>query len=110
MRARPTALGGKPDPNAPDDGRGRLNAREPEGPGKYRPEYKLSDADLDQRVVNVIAGEAQARNPESIDAVINNMLNRVGLRAGGRARTCFRLQPRRGSMPATALRARPKAP
>lgn len=83
MRARPTALGGKPDPNAPDDGRGRLNAREPEGPGKYRPEYKLSDADLDQRVVNVIAGEAQARNPESIDAVINNMLNRVGSKGWG---------------------------
>jgi hypothetical protein len=82
-RHAPTALGGKPDPNAPNDGRGRLNARDPEGPGKYRPEYKLGDADLDQQVVNVIAGEAQARNPESIDAVINNMLNRVGSKGWG---------------------------
>lgn len=99
-RNAPTILGGKPDPNAPAVERtglrrrgdrnaeaiGRLNPRAAEGPGRYRPEYKLSDADLSQRTADIIAGEAIRRNPESIDAVINNMLNRVGSKGWGPSR------------------------
>lgn len=66
-----------------DSDAGRLNARPPEGPGKYRPAYQISDADLDQRVVNTIAGEVSTKNAEGVDAVINNMLNRVGTKAWG---------------------------
>jgi hypothetical protein len=62
---------------------GRLNARAPEGAGKYRPEYKLGEADLSQRTADIIAGEAIRKNPESIDAVINNMMNRVGSKGWG---------------------------
>ena len=51
--------------------------------GKYRPEYKLSDADLSDKTVNTIAGEAFAFNQTSTDAVINNMLNRVGSKGWG---------------------------
>jgi hypothetical protein len=45
--------------------------------GTYRPVYPLSDIDLSPGVINTIAGEA-LNNKESIDGVINNMLNRVG--------------------------------
>ena len=62
---------------------GRLNARASEGPGKYRPVYALGEADLSQRTADIIAGEAIRKNPESIDAVINNMLNRVGSKGWG---------------------------
>lgn len=97
-RYAPTILGGKPDPNAPEGKRrggifrrgeraaeefGRLNAREPEGPGRYRPQYKVGEADLDQRVINTIAGEVSTKNPAGVDAVINNMLNRVGAKGWG---------------------------
>jgi hypothetical protein len=60
-----------------------LNARAPEGAGKYRPEYKVGDADLSQRTADIIAGEAIRKNPASIDAVINNMMNRVGSKGWG---------------------------
>ncbi|KAA2237669.1 phage tail tape measure protein [Salinarimonas soli] len=63
---------------AAEKGNGRYNAREPEAEGTYRPKYKLSAADLDERVINTIAGEARTKNAEGVDAVINNMLNRVG--------------------------------
>ncbi|MGE8126837.1 hypothetical protein ACQKQD_07655 [Methylobacterium sp. NPDC080182] len=98
QRHAPTALGGQSDPNAPErtglrrrgdrnaEAIGRLNPRAAEGPGRYRPEYKLSDADLSQRTADIIAGEAIRRNPESIDAVINNMLNRVGSKGWGPSR------------------------
>ena len=46
--------------------------------GTYRPVYSLSEIDLSDAVINTIAGEALAGNKESIDGVINNMLNRVG--------------------------------
>ena len=97
-RYAPTILGGKPDPNAPEGRRrggirgrgdrnaeafGRLNPRQPEGPGKYRPQYNVGEADLSQRTADIIAGEAIRKNPESIDAVINNMLNRVGSKGWG---------------------------
>ncbi len=52
-------------------------------PGTYRPEYHLSNADLSDAVVGTIAGEAYTNNQESVDAVINNMLNRVGSRGWG---------------------------
>lgn len=62
---------------------GRLNARQPDRPGQYRPEYQLGDADLDQKVVNTIAGEVSTRSAEGVDAVINNMMNRVGSKKWG---------------------------
>lgn len=65
------------------EGDGRTNARQSEGAGVYRPQYPLSDADLDQRVVNTIAGEVSTKNAEGVDAVINNMLNRVGSKGWG---------------------------
>lgn len=46
--------------------------------GTYRQPYKLGAADIDRRVINTIAGEAIVRNRASVDAVVNNMLNRVG--------------------------------
>lgn len=54
----------------------------PGAPGQYRPIYKLSDADLSDAVVNTIAGEARM-NHESIDAVVNNLFNRLGTKAYG---------------------------
>ena len=61
---------------------GAFNPRAPEKSGTYRPEYKLSDADLSDYVVNTVNGEATS-SPESIDAVINNMMNRVGSKGWG---------------------------
>lgn len=49
------------------------------GEGTYRPIYKLSDIDLSDDVINTIAGEAIPGNQESVDGVINNMFNRVGV-------------------------------
>lgn len=60
-----------------------FNPRAAEKPGMYRPEYKLSDADLDDYVVGTVAGEAVTSNPESVDAVINNMMNRLGTKGWG---------------------------
>lgn len=74
------ALRGEPQEGA---GNGRLNVRAPEKPGQYRPEYPLGEADLDQRVINTIAGEVSTKNPEGVDAVVNNMLNRVGAKGWG---------------------------
>jgi len=53
------------------------------GTGKYRPEYKLTDADLSDDVLNTIAGEARMKDPTSVDAVINNMFNRLGAKGYG---------------------------
>jgi hypothetical protein len=47
--------------------------------GQYRPVYPLGDADTSDAVVNTIAGEAIVSDPRSVDGVINNMMNRVGL-------------------------------
>jgi hypothetical protein len=55
----------------------------PEEAGKYRPVYKLGDADLSDAVVNTIAGEAKAGNVAGTDAVIDNMMNRLGTKAYG---------------------------
>lgn len=78
QRIAPKFLGGKDAP----DGTG-MQARAPGAAGKYRPVYSLTDADMSQRVADIIAGEAIRKNPESIDAVINNMLNRVGSKGWG---------------------------
>jgi hypothetical protein len=43
-----------------------------------RKPYSLTDKDLSPAMLKKIAGEALANNPESVDAVIHNMLNRVG--------------------------------
>jgi hypothetical protein len=52
-------------------------------PGTYRPQYNLGERDLSDAVVNTIAGEAYTNNQQSVDAVINNMLNRVGTSSYG---------------------------
>jgi hypothetical protein len=57
--------------------------------GQYRPQYNLGAADVDPKVLSVIAGEARLKNSdgswnqEGTDAVINNMLNRVGSKGWG---------------------------
>ena len=53
------------------------------GTGKFRPEYKLTSADLSDDVLNTIAGEARMKDPASVDAVINNMFNRLGAQGYG---------------------------
>jgi hypothetical protein len=52
-------------------------------PGQYRPQYNLGAKDLSDAVVNKIAGEAHVNDQKSVDAVIHNMLNRVGTKAYG---------------------------
>jgi hypothetical protein len=94
--AAPTGLGTAP--TAPTDTRNWwqrhapkfLGGREapilPPAPGRagtYRPIYNLSDADTSNEVVNTVAGEAVASNQRSVDAVVNNMMNRLGTRAYG---------------------------
>lgn len=82
QRIAPKILGGKDAPS--DGGAGQFGGARPAGAeGTYRPAYKLSDADLDARVVNTIAGEARLNDPEGVDSVINNMLNRVGSKGWG---------------------------
>lgn len=49
---------------------------------QYRPQYNLGNADLSDDVVNTIAGEAH-NTQTSTDAVINNMMNRVGTKTYG---------------------------
>jgi hypothetical protein len=51
-------------------------------PGTYRPSYNLTPDDLSDATVNKIAGEAR-NTQQSTDAVINNMLNRVGSHGWG---------------------------
>jgi len=51
--------------------------------GQYRDPYKLGDADLSDSVVNTVAGEARMNDPNSVDAVIDNMVNRVGTKGYG---------------------------
>lgn len=65
------------------DARETVEGQQSGPPGKYRPGYKLSDADLSDAVINTIAGEAHTNSQTSVDAVINNMLNRVGTDAYG---------------------------
>ncbi len=81
---RPKAGGGyRHGPGTGDGGpEGAFNPRQPDKPGTYRPQYKLSDADLSDYVVNTVNGEATS-SAESIDAVINNMMNRVGSKGWG---------------------------
>jgi hypothetical protein len=66
------------------DAAGRFLTGAPAGPaGRYRPVYHLGGADLDDRVINTIAGEVSTKNPAGVDAVINNMMNRVGTHGWG---------------------------
>ncbi len=51
--------------------------------GQYRKAYSLTGADLSDAVVNTVAGEAYTNNRKSVDAVIDNMLNRVGTKGYG---------------------------
>jgi hypothetical protein len=63
---------------------GNLPSLGPLGPaGKYRQVYHLGPADLSSAVVDTIAGEAYTNNQSSVDAVIDNMLNRVGTKGWG---------------------------
>jgi len=79
QRHAPSWLGGKDAPGEAGSG----SAPAPGAPGKYRPVYKLTDRDLSDAVVNTIAGEASYKRPGAVDAVINNMLNRVGSKGWG---------------------------
>jgi hypothetical protein len=67
--------GGVPDSGSP--------AQPPGPPGTYRPQYALGAHDLSPAVLGTIAGEASTRNPAALDAVINNMMNRVGTNGYG---------------------------
>ena len=67
--------GGVPDSGSP--------AQPPGPPGTYRPQYALGAHDLSPAVLGTIAGEASTRNPAALDAVINNMMNRVGAKGYG---------------------------
>jgi len=78
-RHAPKWLGGKDAPGIAGSG---TQAPAPGKAGTYRPVYNLGASDLDPRVINTIAGEAQ-KNGQSVDAVINNMMNRVGTRTYG---------------------------
>ncbi|MBA4033198.1 MAG: hypothetical protein C0480_01140 [Bradyrhizobium sp.] len=73
--------GGAPAGTSVGTGAG-TQAAPPGAAGQYRPEYKLGDADLSDDVVNTIAGEARG-SQQSTDAVINNMMNRIGTKAYG---------------------------
>ena len=79
-----------------DGDAGAFSARQPGAAGTYRPVYNLSDADLDQRVVNTIAGEVSTKNPEGVDAVVNNMLNRVGSKGWGPSRNLLEVARAKG--------------
>lgn len=46
--------------------------------GNHRPTYSIRPDDLSDDVIRTIAGEAIVSNQQSLDAVINNMMNRVG--------------------------------
>jgi TP901 family phage tail tape measure protein len=71
-----TGLGGAPGAIPPASG--------PSGaPGTYRPQYALRPEDLSPAVINTIAGEVSTRNQAGVDAVIHNMLNRVGAKGYG---------------------------
>lgn len=48
--------------------------------GKYRKQYTPTEHDLSDAVVNTINGEAKGK--DGTDAVINNMMNRVGAQKG----------------------------
>jgi hypothetical protein len=76
--------------STPADEKGAQQTGEPEKgaqqtgePGQYRPVYKLGPADISDAVVNTVAGEARLGDPKSVDAVIDNMLNRVGTKGYG---------------------------
>ncbi|WP_342106291.1 hypothetical protein [Methylobacterium sp. SI9] len=102
-RARGPAVPG-PDSPAGQVGRqlratgdsGRFNAAPPEAEGTYRPRYDVRGADLDQRVINTIAGEVSTRNSGGVDVVISNMLNRVGTRSWGPSANLLEVSRARG--------------
>jgi hypothetical protein len=48
------------------------------GGGMYRQPYMLTERDLSDATINKIYGESNRHDVSSVDAVINNMLNRVG--------------------------------
>ncbi len=77
QRHAPAWLGGR------DDEHGFQPVPSTGAAGQYRPVYALGDKDLSDAVVNTIAGEAISRNQNSVDAVVNNMLNRIGTNAYG---------------------------
>ncbi|MRI57724.1 hypothetical protein D8770_28070 [Methylobacterium sp. DB1607] len=65
---------------------GQFTSAPPEAAGKYRPQRQLTDRDLSDGVIKTIAGEARMSSREGIDAVINNMFNRLGTKGWGPSR------------------------
>lgn len=78
------------------DGAGQFTSAPPEAAGKYRPQRKLADRDTDDEVVNTIAGEARMRSKGGVDAVINNMFNRLGTKGWGPSRDLHDVARARG--------------
>ena len=82
-RTAPKWMGGKDAPAARGKDVGGTEVRAPEEAGKYRPVYKTGDKDLSDAVINTIAGEASTKNAAAIDAVVDNMMNRLGTKTYG---------------------------
>lgn len=64
--------------------------------GKFRPVYQGVEADIkDEDLINIIGNEARNSN-ESIDAVINNMMNRLGSSSYGNAESLSEVAKQKG--------------
>jgi hypothetical protein len=61
----------------------------PGPPGTYRPQYALSDKDLSDAVLGVVAGEARMNDPGGVDAVISERSHRAALRTIREVRRSF---------------------
>lgn len=87
---------------------GQFTSAPPESAGKYRPQRQLTDRDLSDGVIKTIAGEARMSSREGIDAVINNMFNRLGTKGWGPSRDLHDVAFARGQYEG-AGRGRPSA-
>lgn len=68
----------------------------PTTPGQYRPVYAGIENDIKNRdLINIIGNEARRTN-ESTDAVINNMMNRLGSKNYGNAQTLTEVAKQKG--------------
>jgi hypothetical protein len=83
----PGGTGPTAGPNGPNSGPSTAGTAVPGPPGKFRPSYGGVEKDIsDDDLINIIGNEARSSN-ESIDAVINNMMNRLGSSSYGKAQS-----------------------